>query len=170
MSDTIIDARSSESTNAKELIVRGVLIMLACAAVMLPVLEVSTMGRSTGSNIMHPRMLGLTALIVPFGFLAASGAFFTKANPSVQKIADGLALGVAILVMLYVGNALYNEYAKLSQATSQASGMLNGLGGSNMSNALSRMVPKISLGFGLYAFAALMVLAVWHFVNRLRRG
>ena len=92
----------------KDLIVRGALVVLAAAAVVFPLIDVPSAPNFSGNEIMHPRILGNLAFLVPVAFALAAVHYFTRAGHSIQKVIDVALLAIvvaggAFLIVLLIG-------------------------------------------------------------------
>jgi amino acid permease len=132
---------TSRGASMKDLIVRGALVVLSAVAVAFPLIDVPSAPNFSGSEIMHPRILGKLAFLVPMAFALAAVHCFARAGSSIQKVFDGVLLalvvaGGAFLTVLLIG-------------ASRGYGVVPALGG--------------------YAYLALIVLAAWSLFSSLRR-
>lgn len=74
MTDNTDSISTASGNSTKDLAIRGALVVLAVLAVMFPLVDVPSAVDFTGSEIMHPRILGLAAFLIPGAYKAAEEA------------------------------------------------------------------------------------------------
>lgn len=95
MSDSTIHSSTSQSgVDFKDLALRGALIVLALAVIMIPVFDAGVRGEIT---LMHPRVFGGLALALPFLFAVAGVLSVFKDLATIGKVLDVMALVGALL-------------------------------------------------------------------------
>lgn len=156
---------SLPSSDTRGLVARIALAVLAIAAVLMPVMSVSSFGASNGIAAINGRFVGAASLLVPAAFIAALFVPMLAQTRPFARVADIAAFVVALCIGLYVAYTAYAGIAELAGMDRRMSSMMGGTG--IQAPSISGMV-DLAPGFGIAPWLILIVWSGWRSVSAAR--
>lgn len=140
---------------SKGMPIRAAALVAGIVGLILPAVTSSSMGMSQSANVLQ---LAGWSVIVPVAIGAA--LVMSGVAPQYSRLADIVAAIIAVVVLAYVGYAVFDAWNQVSQITGNATSIMRGMAGNNpemqaYANNYTRM-----LGVGVAPGVGLPVLAV----------